>query len=57
MTGFEEQREIIDEYAQRGFPYGGFIPTAKTLCGKPVKIDLIFETDADALPIEEDEIV
>jgi len=57
LTGFEEQREIIDEYAQRGFPYGGFIPTAKTLCGKPVKIDLIFETDANALPIEEDEIV
>ncbi len=57
MTGFEGQREIIVEYAQRGFPYGGFIPTEKTLCGKPVKIDLIFETDADALPIEEDEIV
>ena len=57
MAGFEGQREIIVDYAQSGFPYGGFIPTAKTLCDKPVKIDLIFEIDADALPIKEDEIV
>lgn len=40
-----EHREIIADYAQKGFEYKGFIPTQQGASGKTVEIDLIFETD------------
>lgn len=41
----ESHREIIDEYASRGFTYAGYIPTNITDYGKFKEIDLIFEKD------------
>ena len=38
-------RNIIDEYAQKGYKYAGYIPTRIGPSGKIVCIDLIFETD------------
>lgn len=41
----ESHREIIDEYARRGYRYTGFIPTEISDYGKIKKMDLIFEID------------
>ncbi|MBQ8404012.1 MAG: DUF4177 domain-containing protein [Clostridia bacterium] len=41
----EEHREIIDEYAAKGYRYAGFIPTTITDHGKITSMDLIFEKD------------
>lgn len=41
----EEHRQVIDEYAQKGYRYVGYIPTLQTDYGKYKEIDLIFETD------------
>ena len=43
---FETHREIIDDYASRGYRYAGFIPT-KQRNGFIVEIDLIFEQDIE----------
>lgn len=42
-AGTEEHREIINEYAARGYRYVGFIPTKITDYGKIKELDLIFE--------------
>ncbi len=42
----EEHRKIIDEYAQKGYRYVGFIPTKMSDHGKYINIDLIFEKDS-----------
>ena len=40
---FKEHREIINQYADKGYRYVGYIPTEITGQGQIVKIDLIFE--------------
>ena len=44
-AGSEEHRQIIDEYAAKGYQYVGYIPTDISDYGKIKKIDLIFEID------------
>ena len=41
----DQHQEIIDQYAQRGYRYVGFIPTNMNDYGKIKDIDLIFEMD------------
>lgn len=41
----EEHRQIIDEYASRGYRYVGYIPTNISDYGKFKSLDLIFEID------------
>ena len=38
-----EHRAIIDEYAQKGYRYVGFIPTKVSGGGVPIQVDLVFE--------------
>ncbi len=40
-----EHREIIDEYAKKGYRYVGYIPTNISDYGKIKDMDLIFEKD------------
>jgi len=42
----EEHRQIIDDYAKKGYRYVGFIPTDLTDYGKIKDMDLVFEIDA-----------
>ena len=44
-SGSEEHRQIIDEYAAKGYRYVGYVPTNITPHGKIVEMDLIFEID------------
>ena len=44
-SGSEEHRQIIDEYAAKGYNYVGYIPTNIARHGKIVEMDLIFEID------------
>lgn len=44
-AGSEEHRKIIDEYADKGYKYVGFIPTNIDGYGKFKDIDLVFEKD------------
>jgi len=39
----EEHRTIINQYAENGYRYVGFIPTLMNDYGKYKQIDLIFE--------------
>ncbi|MGN0169137.1 MAG: DUF4177 domain-containing protein [Lachnospiraceae bacterium] len=41
----EEHRQIIDDYARRGYRYVGYIPTNISDYGKIKDMDLIFELD------------
>lgn len=41
----DEHRDIIDEYAEKGYGYAGFIPTDMTDHGKIITMDLIFEIE------------
>ena len=47
LSGAElsEHRQIIDEYASKGYSYIGYIPTNISDYGKLKDIDLIFEID------------
>ncbi|MBE6536131.1 MAG: DUF4177 domain-containing protein [Ruminococcaceae bacterium] len=45
VAGSEEHRQIIDDYAAKGYQYVGYIPTKITSHGKIVEMDLIFEID------------
>ena len=40
-----EHRDIIDDYAKRGYRYVGYIPTEMDTNGKLRSIDLILELD------------
>ena len=40
-----EHREIIDEYAAKGYAYKGYFPTVQGPSGKIIEMDLIFETE------------
>ena len=42
-AGTEEHRQVIDEYAAKGYRYVGFIPTDINDHGKIKQIDLIFD--------------
>ncbi len=42
-----EHRQIILDYAAKGYKYAGFIPTKQGPSGKVVEIDLIFEADGE----------
>ena len=44
-SGSEGHRQIIDEYAAKGYRYVGYIPTKITPHGKIVEMDLIFEIE------------
>lgn len=44
-AGSTEHREIIDQYAARGYRYVGYIPTNIESYGRVTEIDLIFEMD------------
>ena len=44
-SGSEKHRQIIDEYAAKGYRYVGYIPTKITSHGKIVEMDLIFEIE------------
>lgn len=41
----EEHRQIINDYAARGYRYVGYIPTIISDYGKIKDMDLIFEKD------------
>ncbi len=41
----EEHRQIIDEYAEKGYRYIGCIPTVMSDYGKIKDMDLVFELD------------
>lgn len=43
MAAMHQHREIIDQYAQKGYIYIGMIPTEISANGCIRKIDLIFE--------------
>lgn len=40
-----EHRQIINEYAEKGFKYVGYIPTRLGPSGKVIELDLIFEIE------------
>lgn len=40
-----EHRQIINEYAEKGFRYVGYVPTRLGPSGKVIELDLIFETE------------
>ncbi|MCT1796809.1 DUF4177 domain-containing protein [Helcococcus kunzii] len=42
---FEEYRDIIEEYAKKGYRYAGFIPVKINNNGKITILDLIFEIE------------
>jgi hypothetical protein len=42
---FTQHRDVINEYAKKGYRYVGFIPTKISDPGKFLEIDLIFESE------------
>lgn len=40
-----EHRNIINDYASKGYEYAGFIPVKQGASGKIVEADLIFKID------------
>ncbi len=46
-NGTFEHRIVIDEYAQKGYRYVGYIPTKYSSYGVIKEADLIFEIDDD----------
>ena len=44
-SGSKEHRQIIREYAAKGYRYVGYIPTHISNNGKVTEIDLVFEID------------
>ncbi len=45
MSKCTEHKDIIAQYAEKGFRYAGFIPTEITDSGKFKEIELIFEKE------------
>lgn len=41
----DEPREVIDQYAKKGYSYKGFIPVEMDAKGCLRKIDLVFEKE------------
>ena len=44
---FTQHREMIDEYAKKGYRYVGFFPTLSNTYGRFLEIDLIFEKEEE----------
>jgi len=44
-SGSDEHRQIIDQYAAKGYRYVGYIPTDINGHGVTRQVDLIFEMD------------
>ncbi len=44
-----EHRQIIDEYAKKGYRFVTFIPTTLEAYGRITSYDLVFEKDEDQL--------
>ncbi|MGN0586999.1 MAG: DUF4177 domain-containing protein [Oscillospiraceae bacterium] len=42
---FKGCREKIDEYAEKGYSYAGFVPSVYGPSGKLLELDLVFEID------------
>ena len=42
-TALTEHRAIIDDYAQKGYRYVGYIPTKEIGYGVLAEVDLVFE--------------
>ena len=42
---FTKHRDIIDEYAKRGYRYAGFVPIKSDGYGRIKEMDLIFEKE------------
>lgn len=40
---FTQHRDIIDQYAKKGYKYAGFVPIKSDGYGRIKEIDLIFE--------------
>lgn len=40
---FTQHRDIIDEYAKKGYRYVGFVPIKSDSYGRIKEIDLVFE--------------
>jgi hypothetical protein len=40
---YTKHREVIDEYAKKGFKYVGYVPTKLSAYGLVNELDLIFE--------------
>lgn len=43
----EEHKNVINQYAENGWRYNGYIPTSKNSQGKTLMIDLIFEKEIE----------
>lgn len=41
----KDHKQIIDEYAKKGYRYVGYIPTKISDYGKIIDMDLVFEMD------------
>ena len=41
----EDHRQIIDEYASKGYSYVGYIPVEMTGHGQIISMDLVFEIE------------
>ena len=44
-ASMDQHRDIIDEYAAKGYRYVGYVPTNMNGHGVVTEIDLIFEKD------------
>ena len=44
---FEEHKEIINSYGEKGWRYCGYIPISEGGHGKTYQIDLIFEKETE----------
>lgn len=44
-ANFEEHRQVIDQYASKGYSYIGYVPVVIDSYGRFKEIDLIFETE------------
>lgn len=42
-----EHRAVIDEYAQKGYRYVGYIPTKESGYGILAEVDLVFEKSSE----------
>ncbi|MFI3168123.1 MAG: DUF4177 domain-containing protein [Bacillota bacterium] len=52
---FEEHRAVIDEYAQKGFSFVGYIPTQIGGKGDIFEMDLVFEIDVETERFNKDD--
>lgn len=44
-ANLEEHREIINEYARKGYRFAGYVPTKSGAYGELKHVDLVFEIE------------